>query len=94
MSIRYSDKPQVFYGEQPAPKDWRQRYPQAQPIETAPQYGNSALWIFEPSGKYHRAMFHRGQWMKLEPQKDFYTGQTKMRMSGEAVANPTHWCSS
>jgi hypothetical protein len=92
MVIKYASTPQLIYGEQPRPgANWRERFPEdAQPIASAPERGG-ACWIFEPSGDAYRSMFYRGQWTKLEPQRDEYTGAVRWQMTGERVANPVAW---
>jgi hypothetical protein len=94
MAIKYSDTPQLHYGGKPPADNWRERFPQhAQPIQTAPRHGG-VVWVGEPSGDFYRAAFYREQWHKLEPVRDERSGVTRLRMTGEAVANPVVWCSS
>jgi hypothetical protein len=95
MSIRYSDRPQLNYTGQRAADDWRNRFPSnAQSIATAPSNTARAVWVFEPDGKRHAAIHHRGQWQKISRFHDNRTGTTQWRMTGEAVANPIAWASS
>ena len=91
MTIRYADTPQLHYGKQ-SPDNWRQRFPSnAQPIASAPERGSAVCWIFEPSGDGYRSMFHKGNWMKLQPERDSKTGAVHWRASGERVAQPVAW---
>src|SRR5262245_64239445 len=92
MTLRYSDTPQLRYGKQEAfNANWRQRFPEnARPIATAPESAASPTWIFEPNGDAYRSLFHRGQWMKLEPEQDRYTGGYRRRMTGRG-RHPGAW---
>ena len=97
MSIRYSDRPQLIYGRSPTANTdlWQNRFPaNAQPIASAPERSVAPIYVFEPSGEAHPALFYRGQWMKIAPERDQYTGATRWRMSGESVVNPVCWASS
>src|SRR5262249_61182966 len=87
MALKYSDTPQLQYGNQPSPNaNWRQRFPEnAQPIATAPENAASPTWIFEPNGDAYRSLFHRGAWMKLEPEQDRYTGGDRRRVTSPAA---------
>jgi hypothetical protein len=91
MALKYSDRPQLIYGNQPSPDaNWRARFPDnAQPIESAPERG-APCWIFEPSGDAYRSVFYRGQWTKLEPQRDA-AGTVRWQMTGERVERPVAW---
>ena len=86
MAIRYSDKPQLQYGTQKYGDDWRNRFPShAQPIASAPERSASPIWVWEPNGQASLASFYKGNWNKLEPVRDPYSGTTRLRMSGETV---------
>jgi hypothetical protein len=93
MALRYSDTPQLHYGKQPAPNaDWRQRFPaSAQPIASAPTNTSTPVWVFEPDGSGFLSVHHRGQWQKMMEDRDDRTGQTQLRMMGEAISNPVAW---
>jgi hypothetical protein len=99
MAIRYSDRPQLQYGSgngQSFEQYWAERFPpHAQPIATAPEHSGSPVYIYEPSGECHVAMYksNRG-WLKMEPRKDEYTGATHWRLTDERIAQPVLWASS
>ena len=92
MALRYASTPQLLNTKQESPNaNWRQRFPEnAQPIATAPENAASPTWIFEPNGDAYKSLFHRGQWMKLEPEQDRYTGGYRWRMTNR-VSNPVAW---
>jgi hypothetical protein len=97
MALRYSDKPQLNYGTN-SPyggsryDDWQNRFPRgAQPIASAPQATSTPVVVYEPSGEGHRAVYYRGQWMKLAATRDPYTGEVHERMDGVTIRNPVMW---
>src|SRR5262245_31281258 len=89
MAIRYANTPQLIYGKYRAPQV--ELPSNAQPIRSAPENGSSPTWIFENNGDAYRSLFHRGQWMKLQPERDQHTGGYRWRMTGERVAQPIAW---
>jgi hypothetical protein len=89
LSLRFSNKPVVNYGNQQS-NPWA-RFPQgAQPIASAPQQSAQAIVAFEPNGKGHYAMQHRGQWIEMGPNRDSKTGAVSWRMNG-TVINAVAW---
>ncbi len=99
MVIKYADVPQLSYGsngpDHVDQENWRGRFPtNAQSMENAPERSASPVWVFEPSGEFHRAIFYKGQWQKLGVERDPRDGTSRLRMTGEAVQNPVRWASS
>jgi hypothetical protein len=95
MALKFSDVPQVTYGKHPNADDWRNRFPaHSQPLATAPERSASPVWVYEPSGEAHRAVFYRGQWQKVGVERDPRDGTSRLRMTGETVMNPVRWASS
>ena len=91
MTLKFSDRPQVHYGNRSASDIW-QRFPQgAQPIATAPERTSQPIIVMEANGHQHWAINHRGAWQKLEPFKDWRSGTVTWRMCGESIAQPVAW---
>jgi hypothetical protein len=98
--LKYADKPQVFYsgthdrlGAPPRTTDdaHASKFQGTAPIRTAPTQSNTPVYILEPEGRAHLALYHRDRWQKVRVQKDSYSGATRLEMTGEAVANPVAW---
>jgi hypothetical protein len=89
MSLKFSDKPQVYRSQAASP--WA-RFPQgAQPIATAPQQSATAIQVHEADGKTHWALYHQNEWRKLAPFRDHKSGAVTWRMNGERVNRPVAW---
>jgi hypothetical protein len=92
MALKYTTEP---YGGTTKQDDWRSRFPaNARPIATAPEQSARPVLIYEPDGKSHWCLHHRGQWQKLQPFRDGRDGSVAWRMNGEQVAQPVAWASS
>jgi|SRR5262249_2276244 len=92
MTLRYSDKPQLHYGNQGSASNMWQRFPQgAQPIATAPQRTSQPIIVYEATGLPHWALHHNSAWRKLAPYRDWRTGTTSWRMDGTEISNPVAW---
>jgi hypothetical protein len=88
MTIKYSDRPVLNYG-QPNNESWRDRFPpRSRPISEAPERSGAPVIVYEPDGKAHRALFHLGRWMRVETHRDPHTGGYRTAMTGEQVNNP------
>jgi hypothetical protein len=97
MTIKYSDRPQLVYGENRSTlEDIYRRFPaHAQPIATAPENGGRLVYVYEPSGEGHVAGFsQRHGWCKAEPKRDEYTGATRWTITSERIPQPVAWASS
>ena len=78
MALTICDKPQLNYNGGFASKydSVDSRFPKgARPISEAPTASATPSCVYEPSGEGHRAIYHRGQWMKVFAERDPYTGQ-------------------
>jgi hypothetical protein len=98
--LKYADKPQVFYSgthnrlsESPRTTDdaHASKFQGTLAMRTAPTQGTTPVYVLEPSGTVHTAVFHRDRWQKVRVQKDSYSGATRLEMTGEAVCNPVAW---
>src|SRR5262249_17957247 len=96
MTLKYSNTPQLIYGDQPRSSPatgWRSRFPQeAQPIASAPVNSASPYWVFEPDGSGCLALYHQGKFQILCEEEDTKTGARSLRMNGSAISNPVAWC--
>src|SRR5262249_5438237 len=93
MTLKYSQTPVLHYGDSPRTdwraERWKDRFPcDARPIAEAPQTSSKPVIVYEPDGTAWHSLYYRGQWQKLVSERDPSTGETRTRMSGEAVANP------
>jgi hypothetical protein len=96
MAIKYSDRPQLVYGENRSTlEDIYRRFPaNAQPITTAPENGGRLVYVFEPSGQRHVAGFNsRLGWCKAEVKKDA-AGAVHWAISDSRIPQPVLWASS
>jgi len=93
MTLKFSDKPQVHYGDQGSAADIWQRFPQgAQPIATPPERSGSPVWVMQANGMGDWALHHNGAWRKLVPFKDWRDpGRVSWRMDGTEIVNPVAW---
>ena len=90
MTLKFSDRPQLHYGQQGA-NPWA-RFPQgAAPIATAPERSSQPIIVHEANGHQHWALHHNGAWRKLSPFKDFKTGAVSWRMDGTQINNAVAW---
>ena len=69
------------------------RFPKnAQPIETAPTATSKPIVVYDSDGSGHKALYYKGQWMRLQAVRDPYSGTTSYRMDSQlAVRNPIKW---
>jgi hypothetical protein len=92
MSIRYSNKPQVHYGQDSAVDRVLRKLPQgAAAITSAPQASATPVQIVDSDGKVAWCLHHRDGWRKLAPERDMKTGAVQWRMNGETVRQPIAW---
>jgi hypothetical protein len=92
MSLRYSNKPQLNYGQPSAVDKVISRLPEsARPIGTAPQASATPVQIVDSDGKVAWCLHHRDGWRKLAPERDMKTGAVQWRMNGESVRQPIAW---
>src|SRR5262249_50388524 len=92
MTLKFSNKPQLSYGNQGSVSDIWRRFPEgAQPIATAPERSATPIIVHEPNGTAHWALHHHGAWRKLAPFKDWRSGAVSWRMDGTEIANPVAW---
>src|SRR5262249_47927628 len=93
MPLKFTNTPQLKYGDAQRNNVWN-RYPaHAKPISTAP-ITSQPLRVFDATGKSQWALHHRGTWRILAPYKDSFTGQAQWRMNGDMIGQPTMWASS
>ena len=89
MVLRYTDKP--YGGGRQTGANVYHRFPAgAQPMQTAPSASATPVVIYDATGG-HWCLNHRDSWQKLQPYKDFKSGQVQWRMNGEMVAHPLAW---
>lgn len=88
MTLRYTRYP---HGREPTlPK-----FPShARPIASAPTQTTRPVVVFEADGKQHQAIYHRGQWQKIERTYDPYSGRTQVTTTGQRIGQPVLWTSS
>ena len=94
MALRFSDTPQLNYGEQRRSTldEIRERFPpNMQSMETAPSMGSTPVWVYQADGQPFYSIHHRGQWQKLAYQTDNRSGQTHWQMVGESLSHPVGW---
>jgi hypothetical protein len=92
MSLRYSNKPQVHYGQTSAVDRVLSKLPQgARPIASAPQASATPIQVIDSDGKAHWALYHRDAWRNLAPERDNKTGQTQWRMDGTLIRQAVAW---
>jgi hypothetical protein len=97
MTLKYSDRPQLMYGEnRPTIEDLWRRFPaNAQPIATAPENSGRLIYVFEPDGERHVAGFNsRHGWVKAESRRDEHTGASRWVLTDERIPQPVVWASS
>ena len=83
MPLKFSDKPQLFYGQQSAANPWA-RLPQgSQPMSTLPDY--QPCIAIEQNGQQHYGMARRGIVKKLAPFRNWKTGETSWREDGTQI---------
>jgi hypothetical protein len=86
MSLKYSDKPQLRYGNQTASDNWRSRFPaDAMPISQAPA---QVIVAYEADGKGSLAHYRSGAYRKLTWQRDSKTRAASLREDGTTLGNP------
>ena len=86
MTLKFSDRPQVHYGNQSASDMWRSRFPSdAMPISQAPPH--QAIFGYEANGFGDWLHYRRGAYRRLAPQKDFRSGAITWREDGTRM-NP------
>jgi hypothetical protein len=86
MSLKYSDKPQLRYGNQNASDNWRSRFPpDALPISQAPA---QVIVAYEADGKGSLAHYRSGAYRKLTWQRDSKTRAATLREDGTTLGNP------
>ena len=92
MSLKFSNTPQLQYGNQGTASDIWQRFPAgSQPIATAPERSGTPVWVMQANGQGDWALHHNGAWQKLEPFKDWKDGSVQWRMCGESIPHPVAW---
>jgi hypothetical protein len=92
MSLKFSDKPQLHYGDQGSAANIWQRFPAgSQSIATAPSRSATPIVVYEPNGQGHWALHHNGAWRKLSPFKDSRSGSVSWRMDGTEISNAVAW---
>jgi hypothetical protein len=69
------------------------RFPKhSRPISEAPTATSAPITVYESDGSAHKSLSYKGQWMKLQPVKNPYSGATEWRMDSYlAVPNPVRW---
>ena len=78
MVLKYSDRPQLRYGDQSISDSWRSRFPaDALPISQAP---SQVIFAIEANGQGHLAL--------LTWQRDHKTRAASLREDGSTVPNP------
>jgi|SRR5215471_15051319 len=93
MTLRYSDKPQLIYGnQQGSVSNFWQRFPQgAQPIASAPERTSQPIVVYETNGLPHLALHYNNTWRKVVAYKDWRDGSVSWRMDGTEIGNPVAW---
>jgi hypothetical protein len=92
MVLKFLDRPQL--GRNPrggVGDDWSGRFPQGQPIATAPQNSGTPVWVMQANGQGSWALHYGGGWKKLSPFKDSKSGGVQWRMDGTMISNPVAW---
>jgi len=90
MSLKYSDKPQLTYGDRRRDSVW-DRFPQgAQPIATAPEHSSQPVVVIEANGHQSWALKHNGAWRRLSSFKN-RDGSVRWAMDGTMIPNPVAW---
>src|SRR5215468_10595086 len=93
MALKYSDRPQLIYGDnvsrqgvattqQPLP-------PNAQPMRTAPP---TPVLVYERWGVPRWAHHRANSWRVLTDYKDPFNGKISWREDGTVISNPVAWC--
>ena len=86
MVLKYSDRPQLRYGDQSISDSWRSRFPaDALPISQAP---SQVIFAIEANGQGHLAHFRAGAFRRLTWQRDHKTRAASLREDGSTVPNP------
>jgi len=86
VSLKYSDRPVLQYGNQSISDSWRSRFPaDARPISEA---GPQVIFAIEANGQGHLAHFRAGAFRKLTWQRDHKTRAASLRENGETMSNP------
>ena len=86
MVLKYSDRPQLRYGDQSISDSWRSRFPaDALPISQAP---SQVVVAYGADGKGRLAHFRGGAYRGLTWQRDRKTRAVSLREDGTTVPNP------
>ena len=86
MTLKYSDRPQLQYGNQSISDAWRSRFPaDALPISQAPE---QVIVAYGADGKGRLAHFRGGAYRGLAWQRDRKTLASSLREDGTTVHNP------
>jgi|EndMetStandDraft_8_1072994.scaffolds.fasta_scaffold618282_1 hypothetical protein len=97
MTLKYSDRPQLMYGENRSTLEdiYRRFPPHSQPIATASENSGRLIYVFEPSGERHVSGFNsRLGWCKAEARRDEHTGASRWVLTDERIPQPVVWASS
>jgi hypothetical protein len=90
MSLKYSDRPVLLYGNPSRTDEAIRRLPQnAQSLATAP--AGPAQIIDRADGRVYWAQHRRDAWRKLGPEKDFKTCAVRWTETGDLVQQPVAW---
>ena len=100
MAIRYSNTPQLVYGnaprlgEQPTitpnSNNSRPQLPaNARPMSTAPIGSIEPIWVYDRTGRGFRSIYYKDAWQKLSAMRDPFNGTVRWQMAGKgAVDHP------
>jgi hypothetical protein len=93
MALKFSDRPQVFYGDniqrQGLATTTRWLPPNAQPMRTAPQ--TPVLVIGKDGGAPKWAHYRTDAWRALKGYKDAFNGRMDWREDGTTIDQPLAW---
>ena len=86
MTLKYSDKPQLQYGNSFISDSWRSRFPaDALPISQAPE---QVIVAYGADGNGRLAHFRGGAYRGLSWRRDRKTLAASLREDGTTVQNP------
>jgi hypothetical protein len=93
MALKYSDRPQLLYGDniqrQGPATTGKPLPPNAQPMSTAPP---TPVLVFERDGVARWAHQRANSWRTLKGYKDPFNGRIDWREDGTTIDHPIAWC--
>jgi hypothetical protein len=92
VPIRYSNRQQIFSGQQRRANPWAGFPPNSRSMDSAP-IGARPIKLIAADRSIHWGIHHLGSWREVQRYVDPRTGTYQVRMNGNSIL-PVAWCSS